>query len=377
MTPRALHLAKDLSLPLDAVTETFADSGRRGSGKTHTAVVMAEEMLAACCARRHHRPARRVVGPARLEGREEGGLPDSLRGGSHQDVLLSADAYRILADVVVDRAVSMVLSLRHLSKTDQRRFVGEFCERLHDRKADPAHRTALHVFIDEADAFVPQRPVPGTERCFGAVDTLVRRGRSSGLAPTLISQRPQVINKDVLSQTEVPWRTSSPARRTGRRWRPGSRRTTPTTVSASSWPRWRRSRRATRGSGARGCSGSSRASMCGIGKRSTRQPPRKPGVQVAAPKAFAAVDLAQLTAEIAATIEKAKADDPKELRRQIADLKRAGCGATCATNPTAEPICQPVLTDADRELLQKVSEQLYTAVAVAQHRWADELSGFP
>jgi hypothetical protein len=74
---------------------------------------------------------------------------------------------------------------------------------LYDRKADPKHRTALHVFIDEADAFVPQRLVPGTERCFGAVDTLVRRGRSSGLAPTLISQRPQVINKDVLSQTEV------------------------------------------------------------------------------------------------------------------------------------------------------------------------------
>jgi hypothetical protein len=33
-------------LPLDAVTETFAILGR-GSGKPHTAVVMAEEMLAA------------------------------------------------------------------------------------------------------------------------------------------------------------------------------------------------------------------------------------------------------------------------------------------------------------------------------------------
>ena len=103
----------------------------------------------------------------------------------------------------------------------------------------------------------------------------------------------------------------------------------------------------------------------------------KPGVQVAAPKAFAVVDPAQLTAEIAATIEKAKADDPKELRRQIADLKRQVAERPAQPTPTAEPICQPVLTDADRELLQKVSEQLYTAVAVAQHRWADELSGFP
>ena len=32
---------------------------------------------------------------------------------------------------------------------------------------------------------------------------LVRRGRSSGIGVTLISQRPQVLNKDVLTQAET------------------------------------------------------------------------------------------------------------------------------------------------------------------------------
>jgi DNA helicase HerA-like ATPase len=42
-----LNISDDLKLPLEAVTETFAVMGIRGSGKTHTASVMAEEMLKA------------------------------------------------------------------------------------------------------------------------------------------------------------------------------------------------------------------------------------------------------------------------------------------------------------------------------------------
>jgi len=40
-----LHIGDDFSLPNDAVTQTFAILGIRGSGKTNTAVVMFEEMV--------------------------------------------------------------------------------------------------------------------------------------------------------------------------------------------------------------------------------------------------------------------------------------------------------------------------------------------
>lgn len=39
-----LHVAPDLALPLDAATETFGILGKKGSGKSNVAVVMAEEM---------------------------------------------------------------------------------------------------------------------------------------------------------------------------------------------------------------------------------------------------------------------------------------------------------------------------------------------
>jgi len=44
---RKLKLAKNLSLPLDAVTETFAFLAKRGAGKSYCASVMVEEMLEA------------------------------------------------------------------------------------------------------------------------------------------------------------------------------------------------------------------------------------------------------------------------------------------------------------------------------------------
>ena len=42
-----LHLAKDLRLPVEAVTQTVAILAKRGAGKTYTAAVMVEEMLKA------------------------------------------------------------------------------------------------------------------------------------------------------------------------------------------------------------------------------------------------------------------------------------------------------------------------------------------
>jgi len=42
-----LRLAHDLELPVDAGTQTIATFGKRGSGKTNTAVVFAEELFKA------------------------------------------------------------------------------------------------------------------------------------------------------------------------------------------------------------------------------------------------------------------------------------------------------------------------------------------
>lgn len=353
-----LKLGEGLALPLDAATETFAILGRRGSGKTHTAVVMAEEMIAAGVPVVVLDPLDVWWGLRVSKDGKKAGIPIYVAGGSHEDIPLSADAGKVLADAIVDKGLSMVLSLRHLSKTDQRRFVGEFCERLYDRKADPKHRTALHVFIDEADSFVPQRLMPGSERCFGAVDTLVRRGRSSGLAPTLISQRPQVINKDVLSQTEV----LVSHQLTG----PQDRKALETWIEANDTANRRAEFMGSLASLPKGTAWFWSPGLLDIFKPvavrdrhtfdSSATP--KPGVATAKPTAFAAVDLEALTAEIAATIEKAKADDPRELRKQIAELRKELSSTRISLPTERKALSTPVLTDADRALLAKTATML-------------------
>jgi uncharacterized protein len=193
-----LRISPDLSLPPEAITQTFAILAKRGVGKTYTAAVMVEEMLKAglpVC----------VVDPigvwwglrAAADGKAAG-LSIVVLGGDHGDVQLDVAAGAVIADVVIDERLSVVLDLSLFRKGEQVRFVTDFAERLYHRNREP-----LHLVLDEADAFAPQRPQRGQERMLGACEDLVRRGRARGLGVTLVTQRAAVLNKDVLTQVEV------------------------------------------------------------------------------------------------------------------------------------------------------------------------------
>ncbi len=243
-------------------------------------------------------------------------------GGEHGDLPLEATTGAIVAEFVVSTGASVILALRHLSMSDQRRFATDFFEHVFALKGKTGNRTPLHLVLDECDEFVPQRIMHGYERLFGAVDRIVRRGRSSGLGVTLISQRPAVVNKDVLSQCEtlVCHRTISPQDRKaldgwiaahdvhGQRdaflsslailergeawvWSPGwldvferVKIRAPQTFDSSSTP--------------------------------------KAGDRPKAAAKLAKVDLDELRSRMSETIERAKADDPRELRRQIEELRK-------------------------------------------------------
>jgi DNA helicase HerA-like ATPase len=75
-----------------------------------------------------------------------------------------------------------VIDLSLLSKSASRTFMAPFLERLYHR-----NREALHVVIDEADAFAPQRAQADGLRLLGAMEDLVRRGRARGIGVTLIT----------------------------------------------------------------------------------------------------------------------------------------------------------------------------------------------
>lgn len=322
MSDRGISLADDLTIPVESVTQTFAVLGKRGSGKTHTASVLTEELLGAGSQVVVVDPLDAWWGLRAGADGESEGLPIVVLGGQHGDLPLDATNGTVIADLVVGEGVSVVLSLRHLSKTAQRRFVAEFAERLYHRKGEDRNRSPLHVVIDEADAFVPQRVAGDTARVMGAVDDLVRRGRSSGIGVTLITQRASVIHKDVLTQLEVliVLRTVSPQdRKAIELWieahDPEDRGREVLASLASlpvgtAWvwsPGWLEILRRVR-----------------IRTRRTFDSSATPkvGERAVEPRTLAPVDLERIQAMLAETIEQAEANDPRALRREIAQLQK-------------------------------------------------------
>lgn len=318
---RALRVAAGLALPIAAVTETFAILAKRGGGKTYTAGVLAEEML------RAGQPIV-VVDPtgawwglrSSADGKHEG-LPITVLGGDHGDAPLEETSGILVADLVAEEHVSLVLDLSNMSKGAMRRFMTDFAERLYEKNRDP-----LHVFLDEADLFVPQRIMKGSERLFGAVDEIVRRGRIRGIGVTLISQRSAVVNKDVLTQAEVliALRTThandlAPIRA----WMEAHELTFAHQASApddvmASLPGLSVGEAWILSSGF----------LDRIGRFKIRQKETfdssktpKPGEKRVVPKVLARVDLERLKERMKASIERAAANDPTALKKKVAALE--------------------------------------------------------
>lgn len=317
---KSLHIAKGLTLPLDAATQTFSLLAKRGVGKTHTASVMAEEFVAAQLPFVVLDPTGAWWG-LRASKDDGPGLPVVIIGGAHGDLPLEPTGGKLVADIVVDRPGFYVVDLSTTkSNAEQDRFATDFAERLYRRKQTA--REPLHLFVDEADSFVPQRPFPGQQRMLGAFEALVRRGRIYGIGVTLISQRPAVINKNVLSQTEVlvALQTTAPQDRAAiEAWAEGHG--TPEQVKelmgslaslkrGEAWiwsPSWLEAFQRVQ-----------------IRDRHTFNSSATPkiGERRQEPKALATVDIEQLRKQMADTIERTKAEDPRVLLRRVAELEK-------------------------------------------------------
>lgn len=348
-----LHISDSLALPLRTVAQKVAILGVSGSGKSYGASVFTEEMLAAGVPVVVFDPLDAWFGLRTSANGEDAGLPIIIAGGSHGDLPLEAGMGRMLADVVVEQRLSMVLSMRHLSKAKQRNLVADFCLQLYHRKGEDQHRTPLHIVIDEADTFVPQRVMGESARVMGAVDDLVRRGRSSGIGVTLICQRAATIHKDVLSQAEtlLAFRLNAPQdRKALDAWiqsndSQGHRDTFLASLASlptgTCWV-WSPGR-------------DDMFEQVTIRPRHTFDSSATPelGQVQVIPQAFASVDLDALRERLAST--DAVGDDPVALKREIAELRRQ-----LQERPAPEPVIVevPVITAENEIVLRDVVAQL-------------------
>jgi len=349
-----LEIGNGLRLPLSAVTQTTSILGKRGVGKTSLAVVLAEELLEQNLQVVAIDPVGVWWGLRSSADGKRAGHAILVLGGEHGDLPLEPASGRLVADFVVAKAASVVLDVGEFSKTDQARFVADFLERLYQK-----NRTPLHLIIDEADAFAPQRVHAGIARCFGAVDTAVRRGRARGLGVTLVTQRSAAINKDVLTQTEVlvAFRTLAPQDRAAiEAWIEvhADESNTAAKVLASlstlevgeAWfwsPAWLKILQRVK-----------------VRPRRTFDSSATPevGRTAQAPRALAPVDLDALRGALSQLVEKAEREDPRKLQAKVAQLERelSRTKATPAPAPAAraQRIEVQTLPSADRRTLERV-----------------------
>ncbi|MEO0511814.1 MAG: hypothetical protein AAF108_02840 [Planctomycetota bacterium] len=203
---KTIDLSKDAKIDARrAVTETYAYLAKRGKGKTYGMLRQAEQMLG-------HGAQLAIVDTVGvcwgLRCKPDGlpsDLPIYIAGGPHQDAPLadSEEAGGQLAKAMVEMGASFVIDVSSFSTAGMRRVVTGFCRAIYEMKVGNQKTTPVHVMIDEADEFAPQRATGEVARCLGAVDRMVRRGRARGIGVTIATQRSAVINKDVLTQTEI------------------------------------------------------------------------------------------------------------------------------------------------------------------------------
>jgi hypothetical protein len=360
----ALHLAPGLSLDPDYVGGgTFGVIAKRGAGKSYLGRVLAEEFWQAGVPFVVLDPMGMWWGLRASADGKDIGIPVAIFGGDHGDAPLERTGGALLADLIVDEGLSAILDMSALgSRAAERQFALDFLDRLYRRHGGTGR--LLHILIDEADLFAPQKPQAGDQPLLGATENLVRRGRNRGLAVTLITQRSAVLNKDVLTQVDglIAGRVLSPQDRDAvDAWtRVHGDPDTAATVRGSlheldtgEWWFWVPELDVLKRVKVR----RSRTFDC--------SPTRKRSGQRAEPKTFADVDMAAIQQRMTATIERAQAEDPKTLRRRIKELT-----AELEDRPPAETVEVPVLTDDARAALLGAAD----AIDQAQQTMVDAVA---
>lgn len=313
-------------LPLDFITESSAILAKKGAGKTNAAIVLLEEAHAAGVPVVSIDPKGDHWGiRAGADGSPAGGLPIAVFGGLHADIPLEPTAGTYVADLIRSKRLSAVLDVSEFTVGERARFLTAFADRLYRHPAkDP-----MLLMLEEAHEYIPQSVRGEDARMVGAFERLVKLGRHKGLGVVMVTQRSASLNKNVLTQADNLFlmRTTSPQDRAAvKAWMDtndeaaGIIADMPALKTGECWVlqperggpvkfRWRM--RNTYDAGAT----------------------PKVGEKPRPPATLADIDLAAVQSAMTETIERAKADDPKALRAQIASLMKQ-----LDAKPTAERV---------------------------------------
>jgi hypothetical protein len=279
-------------------------------------------------------------------------------GGLRGDIPLEATGGELIAGIVVETGRSLILDISQFSLGDRKKFATAFGEKLWQRKKAESHPSPIMLVIEESQLIVPERATSETARMLGIYEEIIRLGRNYGIGCTMISQRPQSVNKEVLNQTEclfVGQVNGSQERDALKKWIAYQGMSQDLVNELPSltigtmyvWsPQWLNILEKVK-----------------IAKKTTYDASATPKVgEKREARELKPLNMDELKQAMAATIERAKADDPKELKRKIAELQRQLHSKNPVVDESAinRAVQQAVSTveKGYREQAQKLTQQL-------------------
>lgn len=350
-----IRFARERSFPLAIVSQRVAIMGTSGGGKSYGASVFVEGLLDAGA-------QVVIVDPLGIwwglrfdkGGKKPSGIKIPVLGGDHGDIPLEHRSGELIARLVAQRKASCVLDVSDFSEGEKRVFVEAFARTLlHEKKRNPG---PVLVVWEECDDFVPQNVQAREAPMVGAMQKLVKKGRNYGCGNVLISQRPQAVSKTALNQCGLllAFQTiGSHERKAIKDWVVHAGAEQHAALAALpalevgtcfAWsPAWLRI-----------------FDKVHVLEKRTLDTGRPPEGSDIAPTALPPIDMDELSKMMAATIEKAKGEDPKLLQAKIALLEK-DLASLRAREPETKVVEVPALTDAQEKALRVAVDSMGNA----------------
>jgi hypothetical protein len=190
---RLLNIGTGIAIdPAALLGESVAVLGIKGSGKSNTAAVLAEEMLACGV----------PICIVDIAG-EYWGLKEQYKilvagKSAHVDIAAQPTQAATLAEFSLRNNVSIILDVSDFRAEDRMTFLLNYFETIWALAGEL--RRPYQIFLEEAHNFIPQRTsTPVTD----VLVTIATEGRKRGLGIVMIGQRSARIDKDVLTQAGI------------------------------------------------------------------------------------------------------------------------------------------------------------------------------
>ena len=181
-----------IKLPKDYVTQKACLLGVTGSGKSYSAGDILEEFC------KYDLPFVMID----VMGVHWGVATkyDIVVLGGRKGQQLDKSKGKEYAELVCKEIKQIVFDLSQWNDFEMQEFMAQFLQEMFTLHS--SDRIPRHIFVEEAEVFFPQQGYDSSKLSLLAGNKIMKRGRSVGLGMTLISQRPQDLNKKTLSQSQ-------------------------------------------------------------------------------------------------------------------------------------------------------------------------------